>query len=183
MTQMERLITAVKENPEGVLLLGAAVALILRKATAANRKSEPKQRRTKSVTDVAQPSSPIHDYVADARDSALEYVDAAKSQARRTLRKSKTSAKRLAKDQPLGLAVGGLAAGIMLAAIFPATELEQKSLGPLGRRASDLADDAKEQVKDVAQAVGAGIKDAAREGFAEVAQQFRTNAGSNNGQA
>lgn len=182
MTQMDRLITAVKDNPEGVLLLGAAAALILRKSASASGRSKGAARRKPS--DIEQRAeSPVREYVADARQKTAEFTDAATAQAKRTLRTTKSSAKRIARNQPLGLAFGGLAAGIMLAAIFPTTDIERKTLGPLGKRASDIADDAKEQVKDVAQAVGAGIKDVARESIAEVAQQIASNAGADRGQA
>lgn len=95
--------------------------------------------------------------------------------------KPKNSAKRFADNQPFGLVFGGLAAGVMLAAIFPPSEFERTTLAPFGRRAASIADDAKEQVKEMAQAVGDGFKDAAREGIADAAQQFKGKLGGNNG--
>lgn len=175
MNQMDRLITAVKENPEGVLLLGAAVALILRKTAGAGDASEPGSRRKRATQSDADLSSAMRDYAAEARDRAADYADAAKKQASRTLKQTKKTAKRFADNQPLGLAFGGLAAGVMLAAMFPPTEIERDVLGPLGQRAADMADEAKAQVKDVAQAVGAEIKEAAEEGMADAARQFSGN--------
>jgi hypothetical protein len=81
------------------------------------------------------------------------------------------------REQPLAVAALGLAAGAALAAIFPATEVEQRTLGPahdaltgaardMGERMKEAAAQTVEQLKQRASEKGLsteGMKDIARE--------------------
>jgi hypothetical protein len=84
---------------------------------------------------------------------------------------------RVMREQPLMVALAGLAAGAAVAAAFPRTEIEERTLGPAGERITDLASQKAEQVKAAGAAAGQrlmssaeqrglsaeGLKDLARE--------------------
>src|SRR4029078_3683924 len=80
------------------------------------------------------------------------------------------------KEQPLTVALVGAAAGAAVAAAFPATDLESRTLGPTGERLRDAAGKAGEQLKDAATKAGQRLAAAAderglnTEGLKEVAQ-------------
>jgi hypothetical protein len=85
-------------------------------------------------------------------------------------------------DQPRGegaavdVALVGAAAGAAVAAAFPATDLENRTLGPTGERLRDAAGKAGEQLKDAATKAGQRLAAAAderglnTEGLKEVAR-------------
>jgi hypothetical protein len=66
-------------------------------------------------------------------------------------------------DQPLVVAAAGIVAGAALAAAFPATDIEQQTLGAVGEQMTDAARRVGEQVKDAAGAAGDRLKGAAEE--------------------
>lgn len=179
MTPLDRIITAAKQNPEGLLLLGAGIALILRQTTKGSRPSDQgsrnarKKSRSTAGNSVRSTAESVSEYVADAKEKASEYGEAAVNEASRAFKATRKSVGNFAEDQPVGLALGGLAAGILLAAMFPPTKIEQRALGPIGRRAADMAADAKDRIKDVAAAAGEGVKEAAKEGIREATEQLR----------
>jgi hypothetical protein len=57
---------------------------------------------------------------------------------------------RVLKDQPLMVALAGLAAGVVVAAAFPATDFEKETLGPVGEQVSDAASRVGDQLKEAA---------------------------------
>ena len=63
-------------------------------------------------------------------------------------------AKNIAQDNPLGLAIGSLAAGFLAGLLIPTTKVEQEKLAPMAEKAfdkaSDMADTVKEKVVDQA---------------------------------
>jgi hypothetical protein len=106
----------------------------------------------------------------------------------------------VAQENPLGLAIGGLAAGFLAGMMLPSTKIEDEKVGPIadqvketaaetgqealerGREvASQVADQAVEGAKEVGQhakEVGQQqteeLKDSAKEGAQEVKEQART---------
>jgi hypothetical protein len=84
---------------------------------------------------------------------------------------------RVIQDQPLLVAVAGLAAGAAVAAAFPATEIEKQTLGPVGEQVSEAAERVGEQLKEATGKAGEKLKDAAEqrglnaEGMKEVAKE------------
>jgi hypothetical protein len=70
---------------------------------------------------------------------------------------------RVMNQQPLVVALAGLAVGAAVAAAFPATEVEQRTLGPAGERLSEVAADAGRQLNQAASAAGERLKSAAEE--------------------
>jgi len=81
-------------------------------------------------------------------------------------------------EQPLTVALVGAAAGAAVAAVFPATDLENRTLGPTGERLRDAAGRTGEQLKDAATKAGQRLAAAAderglnTEGLKEVARDI-----------
>ncbi len=72
-------------------------------------------------------------------------------------------AKGLAEDNPLGLAIGAIAAGFLAGLAIPSTQVEQEKLGPVAEkakeRASDMADQARAKATDAAEAAQSAAKE------------------------
>ena len=89
----------------------------------------------------------------------------------------------IARDNPLGLAVGAAAVGFLVGLLFPSTTVEDEKVGPLAddlkdkikdtgqealERGKQVAADAAETAKDSAQQHGAELKDSAQRSAEEV---------------
>jgi ElaB/YqjD/DUF883 family membrane-anchored ribosome-binding protein len=172
---------AVKKNPEGLLLLAAGAVLLMRKSGggAGNGQRRSGNSRDSGMTKAAGEAK---GYAADIADRAKKTVDSVASsasdyadEATRTV--SAQSARvfeqaqstfqgtkdRVLKDQPLVVAVAGLAAGAAIAAAFPATDREKSTLGPIGDQVSEAAGRIGEQLKEATAQAGETLKKAADE--------------------
>ena len=142
-------------------------------------------------------------YATSASDAAHETMESAKSyassasqyagqagravgeQSERVIRQTRSMAQGVLRNQPLAIAVAGLAAGAALAAAFPATQLERETLGPMGDQMSKAAERVGDQLKQATMKAGEKLKSTAEErGFdseglkemaSEVADTFRTS--------
>jgi hypothetical protein len=112
------------------------------------------------------------DFAQDARRNVSEYTSRLTRQAQSTL---ESGMSRVLREQPLSVVMAGLAAGAAVAAVFPTTEIEERTLGPAGESVRQAAGKAAERVKDAAGKAGERLKSAAeergltREGLKEVA--------------
>ena len=123
---------------------------------------------------VSAASSAASSYVSSAPAYAAEqtgyYAQQAQSAVQNTI-------SRVVQDQPLAVALAGLAAGAALAAAFPATDIERNTLGPAGQRIAEAAGQLGEQLKEGAVKAGESLKSAAEErglnaeGVKEVARE------------
>jgi len=81
---------------------------------------------------------------------------------------------------PLGMALGGIAAGFVLGSLLPATRTEEERLGPVASQAreqvSDLASDALDHGKQVAQDAAQAATDTVKDSSVEHAQQLTDEA-------
>jgi hypothetical protein len=193
------LMSAVKKNPEGLLLLAAGCALLLRKGGASGRQQFSRyqgyspsygtqdarmQRDGESGRDWAMPegisraADTARDYASDvskkvsesARDytsAAGEYAESARqafvSQSGRIVEQTQSTVERIVREQPLAVALAGLAAGVAVAAAFPTTRIERETLGPAGQRLSEAASGAGERLTEAASAAGERLKAAAEQ--------------------
>jgi hypothetical protein len=88
-----------------------------------------------------------------------------------------STVQRVVREQPLMVAAVGLAAGAAIAAAFPRTEVEKRTLGPAGERITDLASEKAEQVKNAGAAAGQRVMSSAEqrglsaEGLKELARE------------
>jgi hypothetical protein len=211
------LMNAVRNNPEGLLLLAAGCALLLRTGRSrddgrtvkaqrhsSNGQREPEtQRRTDSrgwempesvsqaadtareyATNVSKAVSETADQYANA---AGEYVDEARrtiaKQSERIAEQAQGTIERIAREQPLAVAIAGLAAGAAVAAAFPTTRMERETLGGAGKTLSDAASSAGERLSEAASAVGERLMEVAedkgltKEGLKEVASDVANTFG------
>jgi hypothetical protein len=203
------IIGAVKSNPEGLLLLAAGCALLLRSGTSGrsahaherlgstgtgreptSENYGPRQTGAGISETISQAADSARDYATDVSkgvsDKAAtyasavgEYADDAWRQSERFVGQARNTVQdtinRVVQEQPLAVAVVGLAAGAAVAAAFPATAVERRTLGPAGERLTDAAASAGQQLGQAASKAGERLMDAAdqrglnTEGLKEVA--------------
>jgi hypothetical protein len=188
MTTIDRVARAIRQNPEGLLLLGAGVALMLRHASSLTSTQPQRKRRKRAASDsyydsaedmasdataageglaskVAAAADDVRGYVSgtahDLTEKASEFGQTASRRTRevadtayQSTREAAGSAYRSLENtieaHPVSIAVAGLAAGCLAAAVFPSTRFERETLGPIGRRAADAASETGELVKSAA---------------------------------
>jgi hypothetical protein len=187
------LISTAKRNPEALLVLAAGCALLLRGGRSSYRAA---RELPGGVSDSHSPwnisptaadkasaiGNDIKDRIADTGSSLAE-------QGREMARTVSTQTSQIAgqaqsmlsggfeqvlREQPLALVAAGFVAGAAVAALLPATDLEERTLGSARDAISDMAGKAGENL--VAAATGAGqqlahgVAERATEGFKEVAK-------------
>jgi hypothetical protein len=130
---------------------------------------------SRAADSVAEYASDIKDRASDAASSYTEAVadfaqDAGRNVSERTSRVTRqaqstleTGMNRVLREQPLAVVMAGLAAGAAVAAVFPTTEIEDRTLGPAGESLRQAAGKAAERVKDAAGKAGERLKSAAEE--------------------
>ena len=197
------IISAFKQNPEGLLLLAAGAVLLMRKAipTATGEKAIP--TATEEAVRVAEGNGGLARAAANVKQSASEFVNetmetasayassaadyagqagrAVGEQSERVMKQARStwqsSIGRVVQEQPLTVAIAGLAAGAAVAALFPSTDVERKTLGPIGDQVSDVAGRVGDQLKEATARAGETLKTAAeergltKEGLKEVATE------------
>ncbi|MFL6041666.1 MAG: DUF3618 domain-containing protein [Gaiellales bacterium] len=108
-------------------------------------------------------------------DAASRTGDVASAAGERTKR-----AVGMAQQNPLGLAVGGVAAGFVLGSLLPATRTEEERFGPAASEAREqvtgLASDAIDHGRQVAQDAAQAATDTVKESSADHAQQLTDEA-------
>src|SRR5262245_32857219 len=194
-TGSDWLINAFKQNPEGMLLLAAGAVLLMRKAipTAATATAgsdadgngglaraaaTAKQSASEFVEETMQTAGA---YASSAADYAGQAKRAVGEQSERVIKKAQTTLQssigRVVQEQPLSVAIAGLAAGAAVAALLPSTDVERKTLGPIGDQVSDVAGRVGDQLKEATAKAGETLKNAAeqrgltKEGLKEVATE------------
>jgi len=204
----DRILNAVKRNPEGLLLLGAGLALLLRgtsqtrpkfrafnddrddihrsgRRAAAEGTAETISDVAANVRDVASDvgakvSETVSGYASSAgefaEDTRRAVMDKSGQYAQRAQSSIQDVVDRTLEQQPLALALAGFAAGAAVAAAFPASRMERRTLGPSANALSSVAASAQQKLTEAASAAGGEIKRAAEErglnasGMVEVAE-------------
>ena len=114
--------------------------------------------------------------LAGAKDAITgttgDAVDSAGDGAKRTVG--------MAQENPLGLAIGAVAVGCVVGSLLPKTRVEQEKLGPMATQAreqvSDLATEAVEHGKQVAEDTMHAATEAATQSGQDHAEQLRDSA-------
>jgi hypothetical protein len=180
-TTSDWLLGAVKQNPEGLLLLAAGCALLLRSTPAFGRSpsatsSQPTSDRRNSeagtgaadrvrnyASEVADQTrqtasayaSSAAEFASDVRGSVEETSERIVHQAQSTLQNTMN---RVLQEQPLMVALAGVAAGAALAALLPPSDMEKKTLGPVGEQVAEAAHRVGEQVSVATERAGENSK-------------------------
>ena len=101
------------------------------------------------VSDAASSyTAAVADFAQDASRNVSEHTSRLTRQAQSTL---ETGMNRVLREQPLAVVMAGLAAGAAVAAVFPRTEIEDRTLGAAGESLRQAAGKAAETVKDSGQ--------------------------------
>jgi ElaB/YqjD/DUF883 family membrane-anchored ribosome-binding protein len=199
------IINTVSRNPEGLLLLAAGAALLLRSGGGLSSKGYhqsvsqggrryPENREYNdgfgervggAARSAGEHISETTDKIAETArayaSSAMEYADDAAQiaveRSRRLSEQAQETADYVVREQPWAVALAGLLAGAAVAAVFPTTRLERRTLGEAGQRIRSAAGHLGEQVMEAGMQAGErlsevaeergltadGLKDAARE--------------------
>jgi Protein of unknown function (DUF3618) len=101
-------------------------------------------------------------YKADVKSRAKDRINRMTPDGRRV-----RQAASVAQENPLGLAIGGIAVGFVAGLVVPSTRVEDEKLGPIADQVKDQAketgQEALERGKDVAQQAAESAKEAGRE--------------------
>jgi hypothetical protein len=181
----EWLVNTIKRNPEGLLLLAAGAVLLLRtnarssgvgQSSARDRPSSRPSPAAEGANAVRETFNAASEAVSDAArrtldtassyaSTAADYADKARrtvsQQSERITQQTQSVFRTILQDQPLAVVVGGIAAGVAVAATFPPTQLERDTLGPLGEEMSKAAGELGEQVKQATTKAGEKLKTSA----------------------
>ena len=142
--------------------MGDTVAALSHKADVPGRMKESMAEKKQTVTDK----------LTSAKESVIGSAGGAASTAQDGSRR----AVGMAQDNPLGLAIGAAAVGFVVGSLLPATRVEQERIGPLADQVSDVASEAVEHGKQVAQDAAEAATGAAKESGQEHAEQLRESA-------
>ena len=184
----ERIVNAVWRNPEGLLLLAAGAALLMRhgRSSSINRHDQfrsgqrngdftPKRGLGDRVADAAQSAGDYasevvgnvgqtaSSYASSVSDYADEAADRSLQMAREAQSSLQATAQHILREQPLAVALAGFAVGAAVAAAFPPTDIENRALGSTGQRLKDAAGKVGEHLKEASVQAGQSLMDAAEE--------------------
>jgi gas vesicle protein len=108
-------------------------------------------------------------YKADVKTRAKEKLSRATPDGRQVRRAANT-----AQENPLGLAIGGIAVGFLVGLAVPSTRVEDEKIGPMADQVKDqikeTGQEAMERGKDVAQQAAETAKDAGQQHAQEMRQ-------------
>lgn len=200
------LLGALGSRPEGLLLLAAGVALMMRNGSpqrtgnrhtrrrkaaqqrdhedndsswnfeglsnVAGRAKEAAGAARSYVSDIAdRTTETASGYASSVSDSVSTYADRARrgvvDSSEQMAETVQQTVQRVVREQPLAVALVGLAAGAAVAAAFPATAIEGRMFGPTKQKLAEAVSHASEQLKS------AGAR--ASERLAEVADERGLN--------
>ncbi len=131
-------------------------------------------RAARGAQGLSRAAETAKDYASDVTDrvseTASSYASAASSYADEGRRRMsshastiQSSAAHMLREQPLTVAVLGLAAGAAIAALLPSTEIEERALGPARDALADAAGRARDNLTEAAGEAGERLKQTAAE--------------------
>jgi hypothetical protein len=124
----------------------------------------------------------VRTQMASSRDtvsSATDRVGEATPD-RESVKQGAQQAVGIAQENPLGLALGGVALGFLAGLAIPSTSVEDERLGPISdelkEKAKETGEEALERSKEVAQEAASAATDAAKESGQQQAEELRGSA-------
>jgi ElaB/YqjD/DUF883 family membrane-anchored ribosome-binding protein len=122
-------------------------------------------------------------YKADVKERAKDSITEKKDKAMESIAQTKEGAQRaagLAQENPIGLAIGGIAVGFLAGMVIPSTRIEDERMGRVADQAKEKAreagQEAVERGKTVVQETAQTAAETAREKGSEQAQELGQNA-------
>ena len=123
------------------------------------------------------------DAVADTAYQAKETVSAKASEAGEAVRQAPAAVKRKTQGNPLAAGVIAFGLGMLVSSLIPSTEKErnavsglQENLGPVKEKASEVARDIGDNLKQPAQDAAQSVKETAQEGAQSVKEEGQSAA-------
>jgi hypothetical protein len=153
-------------------LSGASESAAEMTKTAGDYAAQMKDRIADTASDYAsQVKNRVSDTASSYADAVTDFADDARRRvaegstrlAQQTQATMQSSLQRVLREQPLAVAVAGLAAGAAVAALFPSTEVEGRAFGRANEKLQDLAEDAGARAMEAAGKAGERLKSAAQE--------------------
>lgn len=140
---------------------------------------------------MGQEPDAIRDEIADTRERMGDTIDAlgykadVKARARESVADKAQGAVGLAQENPLGLAVGAIAAGFLVGLAVPSSNVEDEKLGPAADRVKEQVketgqealDRGKEVAQSAAQSAAETVSEEGRHHGEQLAESARENAG------
>jgi hypothetical protein len=119
----------------------------------------------------------VKESIADKRERLIEQVQGTTHKVGETTpdgRQVKEGARQavgVAQENPIGLAVGGLAAGFLVGMMLPSTKIEDERVGPMADQVRETAAEAGQEALERGREVASQVAEQAAEGAKEVGQQ------------
>lgn len=185
---------AFTRNPEGLLLLAAGAALLMRNRRSQSsgasyadtfahsrnerqhsgsrgyatgigeRVGETARRAGEYVSETTDKvSQTARSYVSSAADYADEAARIAAEQSRQVADQARETTEHVIREQPWAVALAGLAAGAAVAALFPPTPIERRTLGRVGQHLRSAAETMGEQLMEAGMQAGERLNQVAEE--------------------
>jgi ElaB/YqjD/DUF883 family membrane-anchored ribosome-binding protein len=82
----------------------------------------------------------------------------------------------IVQENPLGLAVGGIAVGVLAGLMVPSSRVEDEKLGPMADQVKDAGQEALDRGKEVAQQAAVSAKETAQQAGREHAEELKNSA-------
>lgn len=124
----------------------------------------------------------VKDSISDKRDRLVEQIQGTKgrvSDASPDAEEVKEGAREVvgvAQENPLGLAIGGLAAGFLVGMLLPSSRLEDERVGPMADQVKETAAETAEEAVDRGREVATQVAEQAVEEAKEVGRHAVENA-------
>ncbi len=139
----------------------------------------------------------VKESVADKRDRLMDQMKGTASRVSDAtpeasdVKQGARQAAGVAEENPLGLALGGVAAGFLVGMVLPSTRIEDERVGPMAdevkqraaetgqealERGKQVAQDAAEATSESAQDAAQSVKETVRESGRDQAEQLRDSA-------
>jgi len=175
---MDWLMTTAKRNPEAFLVMAAGAALLMRgRGSSPNQAPDYRQMRnwqgsggqseaSVSGTHMRQSARGSASTVSDTmavRSQASRMADQATNFASQAHSAVQSGAGTVMREQPLAVALLGVAAGAVVAALLPSTKVEERTLGPAREALTEAAREMGENVVQSAKEAGKHLKQSAVE--------------------
>jgi hypothetical protein len=115
------------------------------------------------------------DAISDKVGSAKEKVTGATPDSRQVKSGAKR-AKGMAEENPLGLAIGGVAVGFIAGLLIPSTQVEDEKIGPMADQVKEKARETGQEALERGKHVAQQAADTAKEAGQEQADELRSSA-------
>ncbi len=119
----------------------------------------------------------VKESISDKRERLIEQVQGGKSKVGEAtpdghqVKEGAQQAVGIAQENPLGLAIGGVAAGFIAGMLLPSTKIEDERVGPIADQVKETAAETGQEALDRGREVASQVAEQAVEGAKEVGQE------------